>query len=90
MALSFPFSVYSSYLSVWQAATDFNRTSSIAGGVLDYTNDLLIWQGRQDSNLQPSVSETDAPPLSYTPIVLAPAAGFEPATFGFVDRRSIR
>lgn len=26
-----------------------------------------IWQGRQDSNLRPSVLETDALPLSYVP-----------------------
>ena len=28
---------------------------------------LLIWQGRQDSNLQPTVLETVALPLSHSP-----------------------
>jgi hypothetical protein len=27
----------------------------------------VLWQGRQDLNLQPSALETDALPLSYSP-----------------------
>jgi hypothetical protein len=30
-----------------------------------------IWQGRQDSNLQPTVLETATLPLSYSPMVHA-------------------